>query len=172
MPKLSPNQVPAYRLHKESDQAIVTLGGRDFLLGAHGSLLLARFGRTMESHANARGFSVKGTCTRPPMVQHGRVRQPGKGGGTPGPEQEHVIPDPLRSRTTLHFTLDSRRRTPECGNWRTGNHGPARWPRRGRESKPLGHSHQVGEQLGLHLVEVQRDDIDSTISLVLTIALA
>ncbi len=37
MPKLKENQVPSYRLHKQSGQAIVTLGGRDFLLGAAGS---------------------------------------------------------------------------------------------------------------------------------------
>jgi hypothetical protein len=37
MPKLAPNQVPSYRLHKQSGQAIVTLGDRDFLLGKHGS---------------------------------------------------------------------------------------------------------------------------------------
>src|SRR5688572_21509402 len=35
MPKLKPNQVPAYRLHKQSGQAIVTLSGRDHLLGKH-----------------------------------------------------------------------------------------------------------------------------------------
>ena len=33
MPKLKENQVPSYRLHKQSAQAIVTLNGRDFLLG-------------------------------------------------------------------------------------------------------------------------------------------
>src|SRR5688572_25985579 len=37
MPKLGENQVPSYRLHKQSGQAIVTLNGRDVLLGAHGS---------------------------------------------------------------------------------------------------------------------------------------
>jgi integrase len=37
MPKLSPSQVPAYRLHKQSGQGIVTLSGRDILLGAFGS---------------------------------------------------------------------------------------------------------------------------------------
>src|SRR5688572_410222 len=37
MPKLKENQVPSYRLHKQSGQAIVTLSGRDFLLGPHGS---------------------------------------------------------------------------------------------------------------------------------------
>lgn len=36
MPKLKENQVPSYRLHKQSGQAIVTLSGRDFLLGKHG----------------------------------------------------------------------------------------------------------------------------------------
>jgi site-specific recombinase XerD len=34
MPKLSPDRVPSYRLHKQSGQAIVTLGGKDFLLGS------------------------------------------------------------------------------------------------------------------------------------------
>src|SRR5688500_4682805 len=37
MPKLSPSQVPAYRLHKQSGQGIVTLSGRDVLLGKHNS---------------------------------------------------------------------------------------------------------------------------------------
>ena len=37
MPKLKENQVPSYRLHKQSGQAIVTLSGRDILLGRHGS---------------------------------------------------------------------------------------------------------------------------------------
>jgi len=37
MPKLLPNTVPSYRLHKQSGQAVVTLNGRDFLLGPHGT---------------------------------------------------------------------------------------------------------------------------------------
>ena len=37
MPKLKANQVPSYRLHKQSGQAIVTLNGRGILLGRHGS---------------------------------------------------------------------------------------------------------------------------------------
>jgi len=37
MPLLRNNAVPSYRLHKQSGQAIVTLNGRDVLLGAHGS---------------------------------------------------------------------------------------------------------------------------------------
>ena len=37
MPKLKDNQIPSYRLHKQSGQAIVTLSGKDHLLGAHGS---------------------------------------------------------------------------------------------------------------------------------------
>ena len=37
MPKLSNVQVPSYRLHKQSGEAIVTLSGRDVLLGHHGS---------------------------------------------------------------------------------------------------------------------------------------
>jgi integrase len=37
MPKLSDTAVPAYRHHKASGQAIVTLDGRDFYLGPHGS---------------------------------------------------------------------------------------------------------------------------------------
>jgi len=35
MPRLSDNRVPSYRLHKQSGQAIVTLNGRDHLLGTH-----------------------------------------------------------------------------------------------------------------------------------------
>jgi integrase len=37
MPKLYENAVPSYRLHKQSGQGIVTLSGKDFLLGPHGS---------------------------------------------------------------------------------------------------------------------------------------
>jgi hypothetical protein len=37
MPKLKENEVPAYRLHKQSGQAIVTLNRKDVLLGKHGS---------------------------------------------------------------------------------------------------------------------------------------
>jgi integrase len=37
MPKLSNVHVPSYRLHKQSGQAIVTLSGRDVLLGRHGT---------------------------------------------------------------------------------------------------------------------------------------
>src|SRR3984957_5191606 len=37
MPKLTENTVPSYRRHKQSGQAIVTLNGRDILLGPHGT---------------------------------------------------------------------------------------------------------------------------------------
>ena len=37
MPKLSDSQAPSYRRHKQSGQAIVTLSGRDILLGKHGT---------------------------------------------------------------------------------------------------------------------------------------
>lgn len=37
MPRLKPNQVPAYRLHKQSGRAVVTLDGRDVMLGKHGT---------------------------------------------------------------------------------------------------------------------------------------
>jgi hypothetical protein len=37
MPRLINGKVPAYRLHKQSGQAIVTLSGRDVLLGDYGS---------------------------------------------------------------------------------------------------------------------------------------
>ena len=36
MPRLK-QAVPKYRKHKQSGQAIVTLGGRDHLLGPHGT---------------------------------------------------------------------------------------------------------------------------------------
>ena len=32
-----PARVPSYRLHKPSGQAVVTLDGRDFYLGAYGT---------------------------------------------------------------------------------------------------------------------------------------
>jgi integrase len=37
MPKLKESTLPAYRLHKQSGQAVVTLNGRDHLLGKHDS---------------------------------------------------------------------------------------------------------------------------------------
>ncbi|MDB5331106.1 MAG: site-specific tyrosine recombinase XerD [Phycisphaerales bacterium] len=37
MPRLSSDQLPAYRLHKQSGQAIVTLSGKDFTLGRYGT---------------------------------------------------------------------------------------------------------------------------------------
>jgi len=37
MAKLKENVVPAYRLHKQSGQAVVTLNGKDMLLGNYGS---------------------------------------------------------------------------------------------------------------------------------------
>ena len=37
MPKLKANEVPSYRLHRQSGQAIVTLSGKDVLLGVHGT---------------------------------------------------------------------------------------------------------------------------------------
>jgi len=37
MPKISPDAAPRYRHHKSSGQAVVTLSGRDFYLGPHGT---------------------------------------------------------------------------------------------------------------------------------------
>jgi hypothetical protein len=37
MPRLPDNAVPAYRLHKSSGQAIVTLCGKDICLSSHGT---------------------------------------------------------------------------------------------------------------------------------------
>jgi len=37
MPRLSDNTVPSYRLHKQSGNAIVTLNGKDIILGPHGT---------------------------------------------------------------------------------------------------------------------------------------
>ncbi len=37
MPRTKRNQLPSYRLHKQSGQAVVTLCGRDFYLGPHGT---------------------------------------------------------------------------------------------------------------------------------------
>ena len=37
MPKLPENIVQSYRLHRQSGQAIVTLSGKDILLGPHGT---------------------------------------------------------------------------------------------------------------------------------------
>jgi len=54
MPRLKDNQVPSYRLHKQSGQAVVTLNGKD---GKHGSApsksdhAAENAGRSMESHS-------------------------------------------------------------------------------------------------------------------------
>ena len=37
MPRTPSNRIPKYRLHKASGQAVVTLDGRDFYLGDHGT---------------------------------------------------------------------------------------------------------------------------------------
>jgi integrase len=37
MPKLAPDALPKYRLHRRSGQAVVTLNGRDHYLGPHGT---------------------------------------------------------------------------------------------------------------------------------------
>ena len=42
MPALKENEVPSYRLHKQSGQEIVTLNGKDILLGTHGAAASAR----------------------------------------------------------------------------------------------------------------------------------
>jgi hypothetical protein len=42
MARYTTDNVPTYRLHKQSGQAIVTLSGQDYLLGKH---------RSPESHA-------------------------------------------------------------------------------------------------------------------------
>src|SRR5262245_10500441 len=39
MPRVSDTQVPSYRRHKQSGQAIVTLSGKDILLGEYGTSL-------------------------------------------------------------------------------------------------------------------------------------
>ena len=38
MPKLIQNKLPAYRRHKASGRAVVTLNGKDFYLGPHGTV--------------------------------------------------------------------------------------------------------------------------------------
>jgi hypothetical protein len=56
MPRLT-NSVPKYRRHKQSGQAIVTLNGRDYLLGPW---------RTKASKANYdRGFFMRRLCRCP-----------------------------------------------------------------------------------------------------------
>ena len=37
MPRLPPNQVPGYRRHRRSGQAVVSLDGGDYYLGPHGT---------------------------------------------------------------------------------------------------------------------------------------
>lgn len=65
MPKLAPDKVPGYRLHKQSGQAIVTLNGQDFLLGAHASAASrTEYARlTAEWQANGRQAPVRDVAT-------------------------------------------------------------------------------------------------------------
>jgi integrase len=60
MPRLSNDQLPAYRLHKQSGQAIVTLSGKDFTLGCYGSAeSRQKYQRlTAEWQANGRNIPV------------------------------------------------------------------------------------------------------------------
>lgn len=45
MPIRSANRIPNYRLHRPSDQGVVTLNGRDFYLGRYGTAASrARYG--------------------------------------------------------------------------------------------------------------------------------
>ena len=62
MPKLT-DRIPKYSKHKASGQAVVTLDGKDFYLGTHGS----KVSRTeydqlvSEWQANGRGLPTQGT---------------------------------------------------------------------------------------------------------------
>ena len=57
MPHLNPT-LPSYRLHKASGQSIVTLGGRDFYLGPHGTpASRAKYQRLIREYVNA-GFRM------------------------------------------------------------------------------------------------------------------
>jgi hypothetical protein len=62
MPKLAPDIAPSYRLHKQSGQAIVTLSGRDFLLGRYRSPASREEydRRTAEWLANGRRLTIAG----------------------------------------------------------------------------------------------------------------
>jgi len=69
MPKLQENQIPSYRLHKQSGQAIVTLSGRDIKLGKYDS---------DESWAKYRRLTAEWQTTRGVVTQ-------------PTPELAHVL---------------------------------------------------------------------------------
>jgi integrase len=61
MPKLSPHALPAYRRHKQSGQAVVTLNGKDVLLGTFGTAASKEaYARvTGEWHAAGRQLSAQ-----------------------------------------------------------------------------------------------------------------
>src|SRR5688572_2294332 len=59
MPRLKEGQLPAYRLHKQSGQAIVTLSGRDFLLGEHDTAASRQEYRRLTAEWLARRVSAK-----------------------------------------------------------------------------------------------------------------
>jgi hypothetical protein len=71
MPRLKDNQVPAYRLHRSSGQAVITLNGKDHLLGKHGSAA---------SKAEYRRLTAEWIATRGmPPSSVGDVRPPRPG---------------------------------------------------------------------------------------------
>src|SRR4051794_23673526 len=71
MPRRS-NRVPGYRLHKPSGQAVVTLGGKDYYLGPHGSpASRAAYGRLIAE------WESRGRRQADPSV-------PGRDKGVPG----------------------------------------------------------------------------------------
>ena len=63
MPKLTENRLPKYRKHKPTAQAVVTLSGRDFYLGNHGTARSkAEYDRLVsEWVANGRRLSAAGS---------------------------------------------------------------------------------------------------------------
>lgn len=93
MPRLKANQNPSYRLHRQSGQAIVTLDGRDILLGAHGSAeSVAAYDRYIaEWLANGRRLAVADELTVAELIarfwRHAEIyyRLPN---GKPGTELE------------------------------------------------------------------------------------
>jgi len=63
MPRIPWDAVSRYRMHKASEQAIVTLSGRDHYLGPHGTAASAYDRLTAEWIANGRETCLPSTAS-------------------------------------------------------------------------------------------------------------
>jgi hypothetical protein len=152
MPKLKPNAVPSYRRHKQSGQAIVTLSGRDFLLGAYGSAASrAEYERlTAEWLANGRRLALRSGADLTVSTLLNRFRQHAEtyyrdpDGGVPGELEnfKHAL-RPLRKLYGATPAVEVRTPCPTGG---PAGDDPRRLVPEARQ--PAGKPHPPGVQVG------------------------